>query len=252
MEPTMTDLAALDPALDRQIDPIERRRSEIALDAIIAGTTRDGRTHRTVMRRAAIGVAAVAVAVAGALAVPALLPSAADKAFAAWTATPTPIDPQQVLPAAKNCVSSYGADPSGVTAGDVVLSDQRGIAISLIVKHGADALECMSVEDDKTFASQLLPGSPLTPPNGLLSVDTRSSYGSGDTQYSHVVGFTTAKVTGIDLILADGRTVHTSTADGWWTAWWPGPEAGEADTIRVVAHTAGGGSSEFRIAQLSS
>lgn len=247
MEPSMTDLAELgqlDPARGREPDPFEVLRSEAALDRIVAGPA-----GRPVLRRVAIGVAAVGLAFVGAIAVPALLPTAADKAFAAWTATPTPVDPGQVLPEARNCVKSYGDDPATVTAADVVLTEQRGIATSLIVKHGPNALECMSVEADETYASQLLPREPLTPRNGLLSVDTRSSIGSGDSQYSHVVGFVTAEVTGIDLVLADGRTVHTSVADGWWTAWWPGPEAGEADTIRVVAHTATG-TAQYRIGQL--
>ena len=251
MEPTMTDLAELsrlDPARDRQPDAFEILRSEAALERIIDGSA--DRPRRSVQWRIATGVAVVAAGVTALVTVPALIPSAADKAFAAWTATPTPVDPQQVLPEARNCVKSYGDDPASVTAADIVLTEQRGIAKSLIVKHGQYSLECMSVEADNTYASQTLPGSPLTPGNGLLSVDTRSSIGSGDSQYSHVVGFVTPKVTGIDLILADGRTVHTTTAAGWWTAWWPGPEAGEADTISVVAHTATG-SSEYRIAELS-
>ncbi|MBU2667850.1 hypothetical protein KOI35_30495 [Actinoplanes bogorensis] len=250
MDQNMTDLAELsqlDPARDREPDAFETLRSEAALERIIAGR----RPRNAVVWRVATGAAVVAAGVTGLLAVPALFPSAADKAFAGWTATPTPVDPQQVLPEARNCVKSYGGDPATVTAADIVLTEQRGIAKSLIVKHGGQALECMSVEAGDTYASQTLPAAPLTPANGLLSVDTRSSIGQGDTQYSHVVGFVTPKVTGIDLILADGRTVHTSTAGGWWTAWWPGPEAGEADTIRVVAHTATD-STEYRIAQLSS
>jgi hypothetical protein len=74
--------------------------------------------------------------------------------------------------------------------------------------------------------------------------------GDGASQYSHIVGFTGPKVTSVDVLLPGGRTVHTSTADGWWTAWWPGPEGGQADTIRIEAHTAHG-SAVYRVAELA-
>ncbi|NMO51164.1 hypothetical protein HH310_08185 [Actinoplanes sp. TBRC 11911] len=45
-------------------------------------------------------------------------------------------------------------------------------------------------------------------------------------------------MTAIDVLLPGGRTVHTSAAGGWWTAWWPGPEGGEANTVRIGARTA--------------
>ncbi|GAB3276872.1 hypothetical protein [Kineosporia babensis] len=251
MEPDMHDLeqlGVLDPVRDRVIDPSERRRSELALDRIITGTAR---TSRPVTRRPlAIGMAALAVAAAGVVVVPTLVPSAAEKAFAAWTPTPTSVSPQELLPAAQNCVSAHGAASATVSAGDIVLGEKRGIAVSLIVWQGSQALECMSVEDSKTYASQVLPGTPTTPANGLVAVETRSSTGSGDTEYSHVVGSVTDQVTHVDLVLADGRTVQATVADGWWSAWWPGPEAGEADTVRVVAHTSDD-STEYRIAELS-
>lgn len=74
--------------------------------------------------------------------------------------------------------------------------------------------------------------------------------GDGASQYSHIVGFTGPKVTSVDVLLPGGRTVHTSAADGWWTAWWPGPEGGQADTIRIEAHTAHG-SAVYRVAELA-
>jgi hypothetical protein len=52
----------------------------------------------------------------------------------------------------------------------------------------------------------------------------------------NVVGLVGLAVTGVDLILAGGRTIGTSTGGGWW----PGPEGGEADTINVVMRTTTG------------
>lgn len=244
MELDLAELSVLDPARGREPDSFERLRSEAALDRII-----EGPRHRPVLRRTLIGATAAAVAVGAALVVPSLFPSAADKAFASWTATPTPVTGQQVLPDARACVSGYGIDPAAVVAGDVIVAEQRGTATSMILKAGSDALECMSVDHGKVFASQRLPGAPIAPANGIVSVETQSSVGDGSSQYSHIVGFTGPGVSEIDVLLPGGRTVHTSAAAGWWTAWWPGPEGGEADTVRIAAHTSHG-SAVYRAAEL--
>jgi hypothetical protein len=103
MEPDLAELSVLDPARGREPDSFERLRSDAALDRII-----EGPRHRPMMRRTLIG--ATAAAVGAALVVPSLFPSAADKAFASWTATPTPVTGQQVLPSARTCVSGFGTD----------------------------------------------------------------------------------------------------------------------------------------------
>ncbi|MFG1605402.1 hypothetical protein [Actinoplanes sp. NPDC049265] len=245
----MNDLKQLDPALNREPSPAEWSRSRAALERIMA---EPGRRPLPV-RRWAVGVTVVAAAaVAGVLAVPALLPSAADQAVASWTPAPGTLSGADVLPQAKSCAKAgiLGFDPDTLTSADVLLADQRGAATSLILRRGEKLVECMLVGGDDAFATMGLADGPL-PPVGPehATIETQSSVGEGDGQYSQIAGRVDESVTGIDLVLEDGMTIRTSSKEGWWTAWWPGPAGGQVDKFLINVHTAAGTKS-YRQSQL--
>ncbi|GID26015.1 hypothetical protein [Paractinoplanes brasiliensis] len=55
-----------------------------------------------------------------------------------------------------------------------------------------------------------------------------------------VIGRADPSVTGVDVVLPDGRTIQASTSAGWWAVWWPGRRAGQADAVHIIVHTATG------------
>ncbi|MEV4772961.1 hypothetical protein [Micromonospora humida] len=253
----MTDLqrlAVLDPARGVQPTPADWERATSVVDRIVADRAADrpAPARRRVTRRGVVGlVAAGAVAVVGAVTVPALLPGPMDRAFASWTPVPGALTGEQVMPQARRCAASgVGSEPAApVGPSDVLLAERRGVATLLIQRRGSGVIECMSVDDGQPTAMTLTDG-PLPPPAaGTVNLETRSSVGSGRDQYSNAVGLVGPSVTGIDLVLADGRTIRTSTGGGWWAAWWPGPEGGEIGSITVVVHRPDG-STTHRIEDL--
>jgi hypothetical protein len=247
----------LDPAQGREPTTAEWARSRADIERSMAGRSRRSPARRSPGRRMpvrvlVIGVASATAAVAALAAGPVLMPSAADKAIASWTPEPGSLTGADVLPQARTCAKGGvgSLDPATVSPSDVLLAEQRGAATLLIMKQGASVVECMMVGTDDAFASMALADGPLPPPGrNLVTVETQSSVGAGDGQYSEAVGLADPSVTGVDIVLADGKVIQTSTRSGWWTAWWPGPAGGEVDTFTVVVHTAGG-TAAYRPSQL--
>ena len=240
----------LDPARGREPSPAEFSRSQAAVERMMAAPVK----RAAPVRRIAIGLTAVAAAaVAGVLVVPAVLPSAADQAVASWTPEPGSLTGADVLPQARSCaeVGILGFDPATVTSADVLLADQRGAATSLILRRGDKLVECMSVDGDNRFASMALADGPL-PPVGRehVTIETQSSVGEGGAQFSQIAGRVDGSVARIDIVLADGTVVRTSSREGWWTAWWPGPAGGEVDTFEIRVTTEDGATKSYRQSQL--
>jgi len=235
------ELALLDPARGREPSAEEWIRARAAVDRIVAsGDTGPAHVRPASRRRRFALVGAVAaVAAAGAVAVPALLPGTAEKAFAAWTAEPVELTGSQALPLAEKCAEDW--DTGSVSPSDVIIAERRGVATLLILRRGAGSAECLSLDSKNAGARMgLFDGPAPPPPAGTATIETMSSYGSGDNQYSNVVGLVGPAVTGVDVVLPDGQVIETSVRSGWWAAWWPGPEGGEVNTIRVVVHGASG------------
>ncbi|GHH59430.1 hypothetical protein [Lentzea cavernae] len=234
----MTELKDLDPARDREPNQVEWIRSTAHVERVISGTHASRRSAWP--RRTLVGLAGAAVA-AGVLAGIALVPGATDEAFAKWTPTPGQPGSDLVLPQARACASEWGA--SAPAASDVVLAEQRGTATILVLKKGAGLAECMAIGEE-VFNYQVLADGPVEPLAGARAkTETWSSSGSGDEQYSRVVGRMGPDVTKVEIRLAGGQVITAGTGAGWWTAWWPGPEGGEVGTFEVVVHTARGSSS---------
>ncbi|RSM70092.1 hypothetical protein DMB66_09900 [Actinoplanes sp. ATCC 53533] len=248
----LEQLSVLDPAHGREPTAVEWNRANAVVDRIIDGrAVANTLPTRRPARRWVVGLAAAAAAaVAGVVVVPSLLPGTADRAFAAWTPVPGSLTGEQVMPQARRCAESGVGSGSGpVSPSDVVLAEQRGMATLLIQKRGAGLIECMIVDGESFAAMPLTEDAPPVPAKDTVEVATSSSVGDDDDQYSNIVGLAGPSVTGVDLLLADGRKIKTSFAGGLWAAWWPGPEGGEADTIKVVVHNSTG-TATYRIGEL--
>ena len=252
MDPRMTDLeqlTVLDPARGREPSAPEWARSQAMVDRMTAG-----RPARPMRRTLAVVAAAAAAGVVGAVTVPSLLQSTAESAYASWTPAPGSLTGEQVLPQARACagngVGEVDGDrdrPTAVEPADVLLAEQRGLATLLIMRKSNGAIvECMSAgpgEDDQLASMSLADGKPPAPPAGTVSLETMSSSGDGDSQWSNIVGLAGTGVTAVEVRLDSGRVFPASVRNGWWAAWWPGPEGGEVDTLTVTVRTPAGATS---------
>jgi hypothetical protein len=240
----LEQLAVLDPAGGREPTAMDWTRSRAMLERVMA----DERRRTPVRRWLSVGVAAVAVGGVAAVVLPSLLPSAADKAFGSWTAAPDELTGAQVLPQARLCAGNgVGGRSSSVDPADVLLAERRGLATLLIMrKAGGVVVECMSAgpgKDEQLASMSLADGTLPTPPAGTVDLQTMSSSGDGDGQWSNIVGLVGSGVTAVDVRLDRGQVFQASVKNGWWAAWWPGPEGGEVDHLTVIVHTAKGATS---------
>ncbi|MEH0937270.1 hypothetical protein [Micromonospora psammae] len=243
----------LDPARGRTPTQMEWTRSKASIERLMAGQAAAASVRRPVKRRLVMGLAAVAAGAAAVVAVPALLPGAAEKAMAAWTPTPGSLTGAQVLPQARECAGSdVGGSSSAVKAEDVLLAEQRGLATLLIMKKSSGVIvECLSAGDGDQLASMGLANGPLpVVPAGKVDLQTMSSMGDGDEQLSNIVGLVGPEVTRVDVALDNGKVFQASVKSGWWAAWWPGSEGGEVDRLTVTVHTAKGTTS-YRPSELA-
>ena len=260
MNPNLTDLdqlTVLDPARGREPSAAEWARSRAMVDRMTAG-----RRPRRMPRELAVVAAAVAIGVVGALTVPSLLQSTAERAYGSWTPEPGSLTGEQVLPQARLCAANgvgeaegAGGRPAAVDPAAVLLAEQRGLATLLIMRKGNGVIvECMSAgpgEDEQLASMSLIDGDPPATPAGTVTLETMSSSGEGDGQWSNIVGLVGPGVTAVEVRLDSGRVFQASVRNGWWAAWWPGPEGGEVDTLLVTVRTAGGGVTSLRPSELA-
>ncbi|WP_433796042.1 hypothetical protein [Actinoplanes sp. CA-252034] len=254
MDDRMTDLerlAVLDPARDRQPTPMEWARTEAFVERVLDGSAESA--ARPPMRRWLVaGVAATALGAVAAVAVPTLVPGAAERAVASWTAEPAGRTGEQVLPQARACAANGVAGETVAKASDVLLAEQRGEATLLVQRKGGTIVECLMVGDGDRAASMTLidEAAIVAPPAGTVSLETMSSYGDDDSMWSNIVGLAAPDVTAVEVRLDSGALLQASVKAGWWAAWWPGAEGGEVDTLTVIVHS-GSGTTTHRPSDLS-
>jgi hypothetical protein len=243
----LEQLALLDPVRGREPDPREWARARAHVERVLAGELDTTKTpvHRAPARRFVLGFAATAAAAVVATVVISVLPGGTERAIASWTAVPKELSGEQVLPEAKSCAKDSGRAQPAVVASDVLLAEGRGKTSLHILRRGQVLIGCLSLIPGKTTASMVVSdpasGRDRRPAPGMVTIELPSSHGNGDAQYSEYLGRVDPAVTGVDVVLpAKGVTVKTTVKDGWWAAWWPGPEGGEVDTAKVVVHTAAG------------
>ncbi|BCJ51018.1 hypothetical protein Asp14428_24930 [Actinoplanes sp. NBRC 14428] len=256
MDPHLNDLKqlnSLDPARGREPTAVEWTRSRAMLERVISGRAPQPSPSRPVRRRLVVGVAVAAAGAVAAVTVPSLLPGTAEKAFASWTAAPGSLTGEQVLPQARACAGNGRGGPSTAGPADVLLAEQRGLATLLIMKKDSGVIDlCLSAgpgSDDQLASMSLADGPLPAPPADTVTLETMASVGEGDGRWSDIVGLAGTGVTRVDVRPDGGKSFQASVRNGWWAAWWPGPEGGEADALTVTVHTATG-TTDHRVADL--
>ncbi|WP_127507899.1 hypothetical protein [Actinoplanes solisilvae] len=242
MNDIMNDLARLDPARNTEPTAAQWARSENFVERTMAGSVATSTAPRR--RWMTVGLATVAAGVVGAVAIPALVPGAAEKAVASWTAAPSARTGDQVMPQANVCGAGdvMGGASTKVSPSDVILAEQRGEATMMILrKANGNLVECLLVGKEMFASMGLTDGTPVKLPAAGVNLETSSSSGDGDDMWSNVVGLAAPDVTAVEVRTDKGRTFQASVRGGWWGAWWPGSEGGDAtDNYTVIVHTAQG------------
>jgi len=220
------------------------------------------RNTRVGLRRMALavdGLAGVVVTVATLLLVG--FGSDTPRAFAGWSATPTASGANQLRRAREGCLP--GLPTSTGTGGvrylrrpgmpyipaggwHIVLTDTRGpyTEILFVAARGAAELSCFTGRLPRSgglggsFASR----SPRPVPAGQVTVVSSGGRTTppveGSRQFSELVGRTGPGVTGVTLTLRDGTRVAATVANGWFLAWWPGPQGGTGMHVTTSKGTA--------------
>jgi hypothetical protein len=243
----LTDLATLDPVRHWRPDAVEKARAQALIDDLMSGdlSAVAAPAPRLARRRLLAGAAAVAVLAAGTVAASVLLPGGTPQAYASWTPIPQTVTGAQVLPQAQACANGWGTSwGRAPVASDILLAERRGTATLLITRKGdtPNLVACTVLDPAAgTTGAELLDPTADTPAPDSVSVQSMgASSGDDHVWHSDVIGRADPSVTGVDVVLPDGRTIQASTSAGWWAAWWPGHEAGEADAVRIIVHTATG------------
>ncbi|WP_305788684.1 hypothetical protein [Symbioplanes lichenis] len=215
----LDQLAALDPM--RNYEPTPERRARAAARLTFR--------KNTAPKRGVLLVAAAAAVTGVMLA----MPGGQEEAKASWT-TPLALAGADVLPQAEECARGWGADwHTPPAAGDVLLAERRAdTTLLLVAKDGRDLVSCTLFDGEATGAD-LLDRSLPAPAPGTVLIETLGAT-QDDEWYSQVIGRTGAGVTEVDIELPDGTVVHTSMRSGWFVAWWPGHQAGEADGMHIT------------------
>jgi hypothetical protein len=241
-------LSALDPMRDFEPTPERRARATAALDEMVRepAAPRPSATRRLVFSGAAL-VAAATVAVAAVQ----LVPSEDGNRAYAWTAAPQAVADADALRQARQCAAGWGPDwTTTPAAADIMLSERRGTATMLLVRDRTRLTSCFVLDPAQGVAgADLLDTSSAAPAAGR--VVTESMFASEGSQgwYSSLIGRAGAGVEKVQIELPDGTKVRASLKSGWWTAWWPGAEGGQADGVRIVVYT-GEGTRTFKPSEL--
>ena len=220
---------------------------------------------RSGLERPALAVGGVA-AVAGAVVAVSLvgLGTEAPRAFAGWSATPSPHSRNHVRQVQEACASrlptsariehaqetASGPDKPWpmprIAAGgwDAVVVDTRGpyTMILFTAAHGAAELSCFSGRQPGSLGGSFATHPPPPVPPGHVSIvssgSTTTRPAEGSQHFSEVVGRTGPGVTGVTMTLRNGTRVTATLANGWFLAWWPGTQRGIATHVTTAKGTA--------------
>ncbi len=195
-----------------------------------------------------VRIGALAGAASTATVVSVVLLSGAAPAFAGWTASPTKPSNAERADANSSCqaqLASLPGAPPGASWSAVV-TDVRG-PYSLIVFEDVTGIyaTCLTgpsltdVSENATAGSGsrsmvagdgnsggyessragsfVFPGSAGIEGMSVANIGTSSS-----SPYSVTEGQVASDVSGVTLVMNDGSQVQTTTAGGWFLAWWPG------------------------------
>jgi hypothetical protein len=188
------------------------------------------------------GTAGVIVSIIG-------LGAGAQDAFAGWTAAPSPVSSAQLAADQTVCESDLAANTtpapfstSQLTGWHAVLTDTRGPFSYLIMQTGDYHAACFSgpnftrlgeygyaIDSSQRAGADQAPADAIVTESAgtvLLAPDGQPYDGNGPigSQYGQIDGSTGPGVTAVTLVLDDGTRVEATAANGWFAAWWPGPQ----------------------------
>lgn len=189
------------------------------------GLRSTGPPRRDLKRWAAVGVAAVAAAVA--LLVVGTKGGGPASAFAGWTADPTRPAAGQLQGAESACAARYRY-PS-LTGLAPTLSDTRGPFSVLLYAQARTLTTCITglpraVNKGTVVLGGIpVPSATTIAPDSVRLEGIQFSFGSRATGSAAriVTGQTGSGVTAVTLNLNDGSSVVATTTNGWFAAWWP-------------------------------
>jgi hypothetical protein len=220
---------------------------------------------RSGLERPALAVGGVVAVVGAVLAVSLVgLGTEPPRAFAGWSATPSPHSRNHVRQVQEACSSrlptsariehaqetASGPDKPWpiprIAAGGwrAVAVDTRGpyTMILFTAAHGAAELSCFSGRQPGSLGGSFATHPPPPVPAGRVTIvssgSTSTPPGEGSHHFSQVVGRTGPGVTGVTLTLRNGTRVTATLANGWFLAWWPGTQRGIATHVTTAKGTA--------------
>jgi hypothetical protein len=202
----------------------------------------NGPPRRRLARWAVVGMAAIAAAVS--LLVVGTTGGGPSSAFAGWSATPTTTAASGQVQAAESACQSVPGLPQGspdLASLTPTLVDTRGPFSLLIYTQNGTSTVCLAglPHSGAAIFSAGEPYSATIDPTAI-EPEWHEAAGAlvvGQGPYHLLVGQTGSDVTGVTLTMDDGGTVQTTTANGWFAAWWPGSPG-----VRAANVTTGSGS----------
>lgn len=226
---------------------VAARRAELIAELV-------RRRHNT---RLAIGGISVASAIA--VLVVALILTVASpgtqSAFAGWSATPARASISRTAAAKAACAMGTAPAPGGGPLSRIrarkwrtVLTDVRGpfIAVVLQAAEGRASMSCLlgpaptsSGGSHLLYRNGTLMPAPPSVANGevkVVSSGTAVIPGASNGTFRRIEGRTGANVTGVTIILTNGKDVHATSSGGWFLAWWPS----SAKAVSIEVATASG------------
>ena len=210
----------------------ERSRQDLEriLSGDAAGTDprrEQSRRQPNLMRRnrQLILVGAAAAVAVGIIAVPVAL--GGDPAFASWTQTPSPLNPEASERAGNDCRSSDRNTAEESSEAKVAIAERRG-EWTTVVLSGPGSFSAMCVTDGSLLGGSFgysgqRPGDVEPAPRELLP----TAMGMGATpagELSMVVGAAGSDVSGVSYSSRTEGEVRASVANGYFVLWFPGNE----------------------------
>jgi hypothetical protein len=226
---------------------------------------------RTVRVRPRVAVGALAGSAGAVGLIAAVAGPGASSAFAGWSSSPTPAPEAQISAAQSVCNSQLAGGPSSGSS-KPVLSDTRGPFTVLIFQTAGASTSCISgpgftavtTNGAHTASGKVTaeagpgasagvagsqgPGGPAvtvggapdggSAPAGEIRLSGTELRTPGGQPYTLVEGHTGTGVTAATLVLADGSDVTTTTANGWFAAWWPGSQDVTSALVTTPSGTA--------------
>jgi hypothetical protein len=211
-------------------EALAHRAAEVPSDLAIRLRQLDyhPRAYRVRPPIAAGAVAGTAGAAAAVISI-ASLGAGASNAFAGWAPAPTPASNAQVAKAQATCRARLASAPMPpgpkiATPADAkpVLTDTRG-PFTVVIFAGQDATQ--SCIDGPSFTSLSgSSGAGTNVPAGRIQLTGVHFTTRDGHPYAIVEGHAGPGVKETTLVLSDHTRIKASTANGWFTAWWPGSQ----------------------------